>query len=41
MCAKMCINAGIEKIVYLGDYPDELSSEILEEAGIEVVNFKK
>ena len=41
LCAKMCINAGIEKIVYLGDYPDELSSEILEEAGIEVVNFTK
>ena len=35
----MCINAGIEKIVYLGNYPDKLSSEILKEAEIEVVNF--
>ena len=41
LCAKMCINAGIEKIVYLGDYPDELSAEILEEAGIEVINFNR
>ena len=35
----MCINAGIDRIVYLGDYPDELSTEILKEAEIEVVNF--
>lgn len=41
LCAKMCINAGIEKIVYLGDYPDELSKEILEEAGIEMINFSE
>ena len=39
LCAKMCINAGIDRIVYLGDYPDELSTEILKEAEIEVVNF--
>ena len=40
MC-KDVYNAGIEKIVYLGDYPDELSAEILEEAEIELVNFDK
>jgi len=40
MCAKMAINAGIKRIVYKGEYPDELSRELLEEAGIEVVNFK-
>ncbi len=34
ICAKMLINAGIERIVYKGDYPDELSKAILEEAGI-------
>ncbi len=34
LCAKMCINAGIKKIVFNGDYPDEMSLEILEEAGI-------
>jgi dCMP deaminase len=40
MCAKMAINAGIKRIVFKGDYPDELSKELLEEAGIEVINFK-
>lgn len=33
-CAKMLINAGVEKIVFLGDYPDSLSLEILEEGKI-------
>ncbi len=39
MCAKMAINAGIKKIVFRGDYPDELSMELLEEAGIDVVKL--
>ncbi len=33
-CGKMLINAGIKRIVFLGSYPDELSLEILKEAGI-------
>lgn len=37
ICAKMLINAGIERIVHKGTYPDELSKKMLEEAGIEVV----
>lgn len=37
LCAKMAINAGIEKIVYRGDYPDELAMELLHEAGVRVV----
>ncbi|MEA3485571.1 MAG: cytidine/deoxycytidylate deaminase family protein, partial [Candidatus Aerophobetes bacterium] len=32
-CAKMLINAGIKKIVFEGDYPDELSFNMLKEAG--------
>jgi dCMP deaminase len=40
LCAKMCINAGISKIIYKGDYPDDMSNEMLEEAGIEMINFK-
>ena len=40
ICAKMAINAGIVKIVYKGDYPDELSMGILEESGIELVKFE-
>jgi dCMP deaminase len=37
MCARMIINAGITKIVYTGDYPDEFAMELLCEAGIELV----
>ena len=37
ICAKMLVNAGITRIVHKGEYPDELSRAILEEAGIEVV----
>ena len=37
ICAKMLVNAGITRIVHKGEYPDELSRSILEEAGIEVV----
>lgn len=33
-CAKMLINAGIIKIFFLGDYPDDLSLKMLTEGGI-------
>lgn len=36
ICSKMIINAGIRAIVYRDGYRDELSRELLEEAGIEV-----
>ncbi|AMJ40291.1 dCMP deaminase [[Clostridium] propionicum DSM 1682] len=36
ICAKMLINAGIKRIVHKGEYPDELSRRILEEAKIEI-----
>ena len=36
LCAKMLINAGIEKIVALGGYPDDLSKELLDEAGVKL-----
>ena len=39
LCAKMIINAGIKKIVFKGDYPDELSLQMLKEAGVRVVKF--
>lgn len=39
LCAKMIINSGIKKIIFKGDYPDELAMSMLEEAGIEVVKF--
>lgn len=39
LCAKLAINAGIEKIVFKGDYPDKLSMDLLQEAGIRVVKY--
>lgn len=39
ICAKMIINAGITKIMYLEGYPDELSQELLSEANIEAVKI--
>ena len=36
ICAKMVINAGISKLVFKGDYPDELSWEMLKESEIEL-----
>lgn len=39
LCAKMAINAGIKRIVFKGEYPDELAMELLNEAGISVTRF--
>jgi len=39
-CAKMIINAGLTKVVYEGDYPDDLSLGMLQEADIELVKFR-
>jgi dCMP deaminase len=39
LCAKMAINAGIKKIVFKGNYPDELSIEMLKEAGVKLIQF--
>jgi dCMP deaminase len=37
LCAKMLINCGVHEIHYLEGYPDELSREMLEEAGVTCV----
>lgn len=37
ICTKLMINAGIKRIVYGYNYPDEFSLKILKEAGIELV----
>lgn len=37
ICAKMIINAGIQRIVVKEGYPDELAVEILGEAGLRIV----
>lgn len=37
ICAKMIINAGIKRIVVREGYPDQLSIDILSEAGLRIV----
>jgi len=34
ICTKMLINAGIEEIVYDGEFPDDLALSLLREAGV-------
>ena len=34
ICAKMIINSGIKRIVYLNDYPDDFAKQLLSEANI-------
>ena len=37
-CAKMLINAGVRRVVYAGNYPDENSRRFFAEAGVELVH---
>ena len=39
LCAKMLINAGIQRVVYLGNYPDPLAQEFLTAAQVETIKF--
>ncbi len=39
LCAKMIINGGIKRVVFASGYPDELSKQLLLEAGVELVKF--
>lgn len=39
-CAKMLVNAGIERVVYEGDYPDEFTLEIFRDADMEVFRYR-
>jgi dCMP deaminase len=41
LCAKLAINAGISKIVFKGNYPDELAMELLQEAGVRVLKYEE
>lgn len=40
-CAKMIINAGISRVVYEGDYPDDFSLELFRDSKIEVMRYKE
>ncbi|MEA3464618.1 MAG: cytidine/deoxycytidylate deaminase family protein [Thermodesulfobacteriota bacterium] len=39
ICAKMLINSGLEKIVYIEGYPDQLAADLLDESGIQIVAY--
>jgi dCMP deaminase len=39
ICAKMIINAGIRRVYFQNGYADQLASDILKEAGVEVVQL--
>lgn len=41
ICSKLIINSGIKKVMYCGNYPDELSVQLLKEAGVELVRYEK
>jgi dCMP deaminase len=41
VCAKMLINAGVEKIIYADGYPDALAKQMLEEAGMRIEQIKE
>lgn len=39
-CAKMIINAGIVRVIYEGDYPDDFSLELFRESKMEVYLYR-
>ncbi|HRF58932.1 MAG TPA: cytidine/deoxycytidylate deaminase family protein [Fimbriimonadaceae bacterium] len=39
-CAKMILNAGIAKVIYEGDYPDDFSLELFREANLDVFRYR-
>lgn len=41
ICTKMLINVGIKKIFYTEGYADELSKDMLEEAGVSLVQMEE
>lgn len=41
ICAKMLINAGLQKIVYLEGYPDQLAMELLNESAMEISQYQR
>lgn len=38
-CAKMIINAGIQSVIYEGDYPDDFSLELFSDSKMEVFRY--
>ena len=40
VCTRILINAGVSRIVYLHEYPDKFSLELLKESGVEFVKLE-
>ena len=40
VCVKMLINAGVQEIIYAGDYPDQLAKDMIEESSIKIKRLK-
>lgn len=40
ICAKMIINSGIRRIVFIEGYPDDFAVELFQEAGVEVIQME-
>ncbi len=38
-CAKMILNAGVRRVVFAGEYPDQVAREMLEAAGVELIHM--
>ncbi len=41
ICVKMIINAGLERVVFLGDYPDDLATAVAAEAGLAMLRMSE
>ena len=41
LCARLIVNAGVEKVVYTEDYPDEASMALFAEVEIPVIKIKE
>lgn len=39
LCAKAAINAGVRRVVYEGDYPDQFALDMLQQAEVELFRF--
>jgi len=39
ICAKMIINAGIKKVYFNTAYPDAMSREMFDEAGVDIIDL--
>ena len=40
VCVKMLINAGVQEIIYAGEYPDQLAKDMIEESSIKIKRLK-